>query len=126
MTNSISCFQNLDQLFLIDFKTKLENTFVLISRTFPLKKVISDLIFAFSVFISYNATTFFASYTFHLPQWLGTLDEEGLNVQHFEVIVPTAAISRFHLVGIVQALERRLRNVDSSAGGNRKEERISR
>jgi len=53
MINSISCFQNLDQLFLIDLKNKLEYTFDLISRMFLLKKVITDLIFVF-YFLQFN------------------------------------------------------------------------
>lgn len=52
-----------------------------------------------------------------LPQGLRSLDKIGGHVQLVEMIIPTAAVARLHLVGIVQAVECRLRDVNTPGKG---------
>lgn len=53
----------------------------------------------------------------YLPQRLGALDQIRCHIELVEMIIPTAAVARFHLVGIVQAVKRRLRDVHAARGG---------
>lgn len=60
----------------------------------------------------------------YLPQRLGALDQIRCHIELVEMIIPTAAVARFHLVGIVQAVKRRLRDVHAARGrGEGKKER---
>lgn len=44
----------------------------------------------------------------NLPQRLCALDQIRRHIELVQMIIPTAAVARLHLVGIVQAVKRRL------------------